>query len=134
MKLIFCVDKKKGMMFFGKRQSQDSVLRKWMIDYVQGNRLYMSSYSAKQFSTLEGFIVDDDYLKKASTDDYCFVEDGEYTLKNISEIILCNWNRNYPADRFFDIDLKTNGFKKKDSINIVGSSHEKITIDIYKKG
>ena len=26
MKLIFCIDDKKGMMFFGKRQSQDIVI------------------------------------------------------------------------------------------------------------
>lgn len=34
MKLIFCIDDKKGMMFFGKRQSQDSVLREWIINHT----------------------------------------------------------------------------------------------------
>lgn len=134
MKLIFCVDDKNGMMFFGKRQSQDSVLREWIINYTAGSELWMSSYSAKQFKDLEGYIVDDDYSAKAAMEDYCFIEDKGYSLENVSEIILCHWNRRYQADKFFNLDLKTNGFKKTDCIDIKGSSHDKITIETYKKG
>lgn len=134
MKLIFCIDNKKGMMFFKKRQSQDSVLRQWIIDRTAGAVLRMSSYSAKQFQSLSGVVVDDDYVNNAALQDYCFVEDKGYTLDNVSEIILCNWNRTYPADKFFDIDLNLSGFKKTDSVDIVGSSHDKITIEIYTRG
>lgn len=133
MKLIFCIDEKKGMMFFGKRQSQDSVLREWIISHAAGSKLWMSSYSAKQFKELEGYIVDDDYVSKATVGDYCFIEDKGYTLENVSEIILCHWNRRYQADKVFDVDLKANSFKKVDSLDIKGSSHEKITIETYKK-
>lgn len=49
MKLIFCIDDKSGMMFFGKRQSQDQNLREWILNYAQGSKLWMSPYSAKQF-------------------------------------------------------------------------------------
>lgn len=83
MKLIFCIDEKKGMMFFGKRQSQDSVLREWIIAHTAGSKLWMSSYSAKQFKELEGYIVDDDYVSKAAVGDYCFIEDKGYTLENL---------------------------------------------------
>ena len=133
MKLIFCIDEKKGMMFFGKRQSQDSVLREWIISHTAGSKLWMSSYSAKQFKELEGYIVDDDYVSKAAVGDYCFIEDKGYTLENVSEIILCHWNRRYQADKVFDVDLKANSFKKVDSLDIKGSSHDKITIETYKK-
>ncbi len=133
MKLIFCIDKNKGMMFFGKRQAKDSELRKWILNHVQGNRLWMSNYSAKQFSDVQGFVADDEYMSKASVDDYCFIEDKGYSLENASEIILCHWNRKYQADVFFDVDLKVNGFKKVESVDIVGSSHEKITIETYRK-
>ena len=108
MKLIFCIDDKKGMMFFGKRQSQDSVLREWIISHTTGSNLWMSNYSAKQFKG--------------------------YALEGVSEIILCHWNRKYQADRVFDIDLKANGFKKVGSEDIKGSSHDKITIETYRKG
>ena len=133
MKLIFCIDDKKGVMFFGKRQSQDSVLREWIINHTAGNKLWMSNYSAKQFKDFAGFTVDDSYLEKATAGDYCFVEDKGYALDGVSEIILCHWNRKYQADKFFDIDMKAEGFKKTESVEIVGSSHDKITIETYKK-
>ena len=134
MKLIFCIDDKKGMMFFGKRQSQDSVLREWIISHTTGSNLWMSNYSAKQFKDLTGYIADDDYQIKATIGDYCFIEDKGYALEGVSEIILCHWNRKYQADKVFDIDLKANGFKKVDSEDIKGSSHDKITIETYRKG
>lgn len=134
MKLIFCIDDKKGMMFFGKRQSQDSMLREWIISHTTGSNLWMSNYSAKQFKDLTGYIADDDYQIKAAVGDYCFVEDKGYALEGVSEIILCHWNRKYQADKVFGIDLKANGFKKVDSEDIKGSSHDKITIETYRKG
>ena len=134
MKLIFCIDDKKGMMFFGKRQSKDSVLREWIINHTSGNKLWMSSYSAKQFSDQTNYMVDDNYISNAMVGDFCFIEDKGYSLDNVSEIILCKWNRKYQADKVFDIDLKANGFKKVSSEDIKGSSHDRITIETYKKG
>ena len=134
MKLIFCVDKKNGTMFFGKRQSQDSALREWIITHIIDGKLWMSNYSAEQFSDLSGYIADDDYSAKADKNDYCFIEDKEFELEKTSEIILCHWNRQYPADKYFDVDLKASGFKKVSSEDVAGSSHDKITIEIYKRG
>ena len=133
MKLIFCIDDKKGMMFFGKRQSQDNVLREWIINHTTGSNLWMSNYSGKQFKDLTGYIADDDYQTKAAVGDYCFIEDKGYALEGVSEIILCHWNRKYQADKVFDIDLKANGFIKIESEDIKGSSHDKITIETYRK-
>lgn len=134
MKLIFCLEKGKGMMFFGKRQSQDSNLRAKIMEMTAGNKLWMSSYSAKQFTEHTSFITDDEYMSKAGAEDYCFVEDKPYSIDGVSEVILCHWNRKYPADKFFDIDLKAEGFKKVSTEDIACSSHEKITIEVYKKG
>lgn len=133
MKLIFCIDDKNGMMFFGKRQSQDSALRQWIIEHTADSNLWMSLYSAKQFNDQTGYVVDDDYMTNASTGDYCFVEDKGYSLDRVSEIILCKWNRKYQADVALNIDLKANGFKKVGSEDIKGSSHDKITIETYRK-
>ena len=134
MKLCICLDKKNGMMFFGKRQSQDSVQRERFLKLVGSEKLWMSNYSAKQFKDLTGYIADDDYQTKATVGDYCFVEDKGYSLEGVSEIILCLWNRKYQADKVFDIDLKANGFIKIESEDIKGSSHDKITIETYRKG
>ena len=59
---------------------------------------------------------------------------NQTNLPNVTEIILCKWNRKYQADKFFDVDMKSNGFKKICSEDIKGSSHDKITIEIYKRG
>ena len=133
MKLIFCLDKGKGMMFFGKRQSQDKELRQYILENIVDSHLWMTAYSAKIFDENNKIIVDNQYLDKAADNDYCFIEDGEYSTDNVDEIVLCHWNRKYPGDKFFDIDLKQEGFKKESSIDIVGSSHDKITIERYLK-
>ena len=133
MKLIFCLDKGKGMMFFGKRQSQDKVLRQYILDNIQDSKLWMTPYSAEIFEEQQSVVIDDNYMNNAADNDYCFVEDGEYSTDNVDEIILCHWNRKYPGDKFFDIDLKKEGFKKESSTDIVGSSHDKITIERYLK-
>lgn len=133
MKLIFCVDENNGMMFMNKRQSQDSVLRKRLLEIVAPNKLWMSKYSAGQFEFFWSRRVSDDYMTKADEDDYCFIEDKDFSIDKVNEIILCNWNRNYPATRYFDVDLEKNGFKRISTEELVGSSHDKITIDIYRR-
>ena len=50
----------------------------------------------------------------------------------IDEVYLFQWNRDYPADMYFTVDLKT-GFKKIKVEDFAGSSHKKITLEIYKK-
>ncbi len=132
MKLIFCVEKGKGTMFFGKRLSKDSALIQKLLEIVNGAPLWVSSYSASLFEGAENIIIDDDYNTKAENADFCFVEDKGYDKNFADEIILCHWNRKYPADKFFDIDLKK--YQKFSSEDIAGSSHDKITIEIYKRG
>lgn len=133
MKLIFCVDTKNGLMFFGRRQSQDSVLRSKMLELTAGAKLWMSEYSAGQFENTDAISVDNDCLRKAAPEDYCFIEDLEYSAENADEIILFQWNRQYQADKVFRIDLTGSGFRKVSSTNFEGSSHPKITMEIYKR-
>ena len=120
-------------MFFGKRHSQDRELRKKLIEMTYGHKLWMSNYSAKQFTDYSTIIIDDDYINKAEPDDYCFVEDKSYSVEGVTEFMLFHWNRKYPSDKFFEIDLKKEGFKKISSEEIKGSSHKKITIEVYRK-
>lgn len=134
MKLIFCLEKNKGTMFLGKRQSKDRVLNERLLQIVGNSKLWVSEYSSELFELSDSLVIDNDYKNKAESNDYCFVEDKGYVLSSVDEIILCFWNRKYPSDQFFDIDLKGNSFKKVSTENIVGSSHDKITIEIYKKG
>lgn len=60
MRLFFCIDSKNGMMFLGKRQSQDKTFRKWIINYAQNLKLWMSLYSSQQLESNPVILVDDD--------------------------------------------------------------------------
>jgi hypothetical protein len=135
MNLIVCVDKQNGMMFNGRRQSQDSVLRERVLELCSGARLLMNEYSKLQFYEYSDIIVSDDFLQQAEPGDYCFVEDGTLPpLEIIESIFIFNWNRQYPADITFDFDFKANGFKCQKKEEFAGSSHKKITLTIYKRG
>lgn len=133
MKICLCVDKKNGMMFFGKRQSQDRIQREKMLLLIGENKFWMSSYSKSLFDDLPNIIVDDNFIERAGESDFCFIEDKEVDLSSCSTIVLYKWNRLYPADKYFDYDLKKLGYKLISKHDFVGSSHEKITEEIYEK-
>ncbi len=133
MNVIVCIDKNGGMMFMGKRQSMDCVLRKKILEITSGSRLLMNSYSAKQFENTDNIVVDEDFLNNANHGDFCFVEDKELTTENVESFYVFNWNRKYPADLFFSVDLKADGFKKIKKGEFQGNSHDKITLEIYSR-
>ena len=47
----------------------------------------------------------------------------------LDEIVLYHWNRVYPADYYFDIDL--HGWTLADQKEFKGFSHDKITREIW---
>jgi hypothetical protein len=131
--IIVCVDDKNGMMFNKRRQSKDSILIKNMIQEIGDAPLWVNEYSAKQFVDIpkENLTVCEDFLDLAREGEYCFVEN--LSLLNyenqIEQFILYHWNRNYPADFYFNFDLTE--WKIISQEEFVGSSHEKITKEIY---
>jgi len=134
MILIACVDDGFGMMFNHRRQSQDRVLRDHIIALTSGKQLWMNHYSAKQFDGVAGQInTDDSCLSEAAPGDYCFVEDEDVTQYEqwIEKIILYKWNRKYPSDLKFGIPLKEHGWVLSRSTDFAGSSHDKITEEVY---
>ena len=133
LNIIICIDKNSGMSFLGKRQSQDRVLREKVLEITSGSRLLMNPCSAKQFENTESIIVDDDFLNNANQGDFCFVEDREVTTENVESFYIFNWNRKYPGDLFFNVDLKAEGFKKIKKEEFQGNSHDKITLEIYSR-
>lgn len=133
MKIIVCVDKKNGILFNSRRQSQDEKVRNRIIEISKETKLFMNQYSAKQFDNTDNIYVTENFINEAKAEDYCFIENSEISDKEIEEIVLFKWNRIYPADTFFEFDFKNNGFKKISSTDFSGNSHEKITEEIYIK-
>lgn len=137
MILIACVDDDFGMMFNKRRQSKDKIVIDRILQITAGKRLWMNHYSGKQFADKPDADIntDDLFLSEAAPGEYCFVEDvgsAQYE-KWVEKIVLYKWNRRYPADLYFDIPLADHGWKLMQSTDFVGSSHEKITEEVYEK-
>ncbi len=132
MVLIVCVDEGMGMAFNNRRQSKDSVLRKRLMAVACGKRFMMNEYSVRQFTeNTELITVDEDFLVNAQNGDYCFAETellAPYEQKT-EKIILYKWNRAYPSDMKLDICLDS--WTLVSSFEFKGSSHEKITEEVY---
>ena len=137
MIVMLCVDKRMGMFFNRRRQSQDCLLREDILAEAVDRRLWMNAYSYQQFAGLaaENIYVDEAFLDKAETGDCCFVENqllSAYQAK-IEQIILYHWNRSYPADLYLDICLPGSDWHLQACSEFPGSSHEKITKEVYRR-
>ncbi len=128
MKLIVCLDENKGMMFNKRRQSRDKILINDILELCKGNTLYTNDYSSRLFP--ENSVIITSNYAEISENDFYFAENSLPT-ENIGEVIVYKWNRVYPADTFFDIDLR--GYSLVETKDFEGSSHEKITREIYKR-
>ena len=135
MRIIACVDDNMGMMFNHRRQSQDLVLRERVLAVTKGNKLWMNHFSAQQFSQHNApqINVDDSFLSEAGNGEYCFVEDCDILpyMPWVETIFLYRWNRRYPADQTFPVDLSAGGWKLVHTEEFTGSSHERITEETY---
>lgn len=131
MNIFVCVDENGGMLFNKRRLSRDSAVIEKILEISKGSKLYMNSYSAKQFEGNQRIIIDENFISRANSDDYCFVENIPVPEDDINKLYVFNWNRKYPSDLKFDIDIVRKGYEKIATEEFAGSSHEKITLDIY---
>lgn len=135
MKVIICLDDNNGMMFNKRRQSRDAVVMEKIMEITKSSKLWISRYSVSIFKDLQinNINVDESFVLEASEGEYCFVED--ICLKNyekwIEEITVFRWNRVYPNDFKFDINLSA--WKLVESFEFRGNSHDKITMEVYVK-
>lgn len=133
MKVIICVDKNNGMLFNNRRLSRDKVIYDYILNIVKDNKLYCNEYSSSLFDSKENIIISNDFLDKATKENYVFIENNKIP-NQISELIVFRWNRLYPADTFFDENIiSLNNLKKISSKNFKGFSHNKITVDIFRR-
>lgn len=97
----------------------------------------MNHYSAKQFhqNDAPNLRVDEGFLEKAEKDEFCFVE-GQDILPykdKIQGIILCRWNRTYPADAYLKIPGSVTDWEIHDLVEFKGKSHENISVTYWRK-
>lgn len=137
MNIIICLDDNNGMMFNKRRQSQDRILRADLKEFIKDKDLYMNNYSYKLYKDIDNgnIKVSENFLEQCTENDFCLVEDkllNNY-INKINNIIIYKWNRIYPSDLYFDINLTSNSWKLLETKGFEGSSHEKITRIIYRR-
>ena len=122
------------MLFNHRRLSHDRRVCEKILDYSNEKELWMNAYSRKLFTDLtdiNNIQVDEEFLDKSQS--ICFVENQDITpyLPKIDTLVLFQWNRDYPADFFFTVDLSQWNLISTEDFE--GTSHEKITMEVYEK-
>lgn len=134
MTIVICLDDNNGMLFNNRRQSRDSAVIGDLVEYSNGRKIFINEFSKALFSEFQDkVIVSDTFLDDANENDICFVENVDLiSFKDkISALVIYKWNRVYPQDFKFNLDL--NKFTLTKATEIIGTSHEKITREIYVK-
>ena len=133
MILIVCVDERNGMMFNNRRQSRDKILTGHIIEKTKEKKLWITTFSKDIFNTEidENIMIDNNCYSIAEKEDYCFIEDidANIFIDKVDKIIIYNWNKHYPADRYFNINL--NNWEMISEEYFEGYSHENITEKIF---
>lgn len=136
MILIVCLDDNGGMLFNHRRQSRDRAVIDDITKDCSNSNLYMNEYSFKLFEDLklDNIIVKPDFLQCAEAGAHCFAENIHVLPYEefMDKVIIYKWNRKYPADFYFDIVLE-NQWKLTETKEFMGTSHDKITKEIYLK-
>lgn len=135
MTVFVCVDDENGMLFNRRRQSRDRVLIEDVLRTAGGVPLWVSPYSAPLFAEADPAVhTAEQPLEAAGAEGACFVETPPLApwLARIQTLIVYRWNRLYPADRRLDID-PAQGFSLRETSEFAGSSHEKITKEVWSR-
>lgn len=122
------------MLFNRRRVSRDKAQQEDLLALCGDRRLWIGPYSAPLFAwAAERVTADGDFLEKAGPGEVCFVEDCSLALAadRVEAVVLYRWNRAYPADVRFDLDLS--GFQMTERVEFPGTSHEKITRELYRR-
>ncbi len=133
MKIIVCLDDHNGMLFNGRRQSRDRVVCQKIAAYTQGCKLWMNGYSYDLFKGVSGnALQDENFLDLSGREDYCFVENVDLApyYHKIDELIVFRWNRTYPRDVVFPLEI-AGKWNLKCSMDFPGNSHDLITMEVY---
>lgn len=136
MNVIVCLDDRGCMLFCGKRQSRDRKVCERIMHVTGGSRLWMNHYSAKLFENCkENIFIDSAFLDHALDEDFCFVENCDVTPYEsvVNQIVIFRWNRHYPGDVCFPVDLTVPPWKLVQADDFQGYSHERITMEVYRR-
>ena len=129
MTLYICLDDRNGLQFNKRRQSRDSAVLEDIRSLCAGN-LLIEPFSEKLIREAEIPYV----LPPEAAEDY-FAEKipSEEILETTNKLVIYRWNRHYPSDVRWEPDLAGMGFVPTETSEFPGTSHEKITREVYER-
>ena len=131
MNIIVCLEDNNGMMFNKRRLSQDVEVRNDIYKNLGDKSLIMNNYSFKMFqkdNSDKNIVVSED-IPADDDQNFQFIEDKKLCNfeDKIGQMIIYYWNRRYPSDLKFDIDITDGNWEVVSEEEFAGKSHEKIT-------
>lgn len=131
MTIYVCLDDRNGMLFNHRRQSRDVAV---LQDLEQP--VYIDAFSEKLFlSSGIAYQLAPEDLEQIPEEGGFFLEnrDPETLLSLADKVVIYRWNRHYPGDFYWNVDLKEQGFTLESQCEFPGKSHETITREVYVK-
>lgn len=134
MYIVVCLDTVGGILFNNRRQSRDSAIVNDIVN-MAGEKLYMSEYSKKLFKNFDGITVGGEFPFTYDEGAYCFAECEitEEAVDKAEGFVIYRWNKLYPQDVTFNISLTDKGFTLESTEDFEGTSHDKITKEVWKR-
>lgn len=131
MRVIICLDDNFGMTFGGKRQSRDSKVFEDIKNSCGKITILPFSEKLVSSSGVEYCVKSD--VSELADDEWVFLENinPKELGDKISTLVIYKWNRKYLSDMKCTLDLSQ--FKKAESSEFVGTSHDRITKEIYNR-
>lgn len=131
MTIYVCLDDRNGMLFNHRRQSRDIAV---LQDLEQP--VYIDAVSEKLFlSSAIPYQLTPEELGQLPKDGGFFLENRtpETALPLADKVVVYRWNRHYPADFYWNVDLNELGFTLESQSEFPGRSHETISKEVYVK-
>ncbi len=135
MTLIVCFDMRRGVTFFGKRQSADAKVKNRIIEIADGKPIYMTEYSASLFKNTDAEVRIVSDIGSAPEDAAVFAESAELSAfrGRVTRFVIYRWNKLYPRDGSADFYPFDEGMWLVSMTDFNGSSHERVTEEIWEK-
>lgn len=131
MKVIVCVENNYGISLFGKRLSFDRIVFEKIKKITKHSKLYSKKESNRILCEhdVSHEIIDD--FNNVSLEDFIFLEFESLPMDKIEEIYIFHWNRKYPSNLKFNVDLTNYNLIEREEFK--GYSHELVRMEKYVK-
>lgn len=129
MYVIACVDDRNGLLFNNRGQSRDAKVIEKIQELTKNNKLWIHPFSSVLFPEAS---ISEYFLEEAKAGEFCFLENMQpKETERIEGIYLFRWNRTYPYDTVLSIPMES--FRKTHEESFAGTSHDKITLEVYRR-